>query len=619
MSFDDKKQTLKKLPDGISGAPELKEAPKPAFREKEAVKDLKLSEGSPESPILQSPLGQAVPESPADSKLRQSPTDSKLPQSPSDFQRSQIPFDLKLANTDEKNSDVTNANSSRLQLSASDLRQDEIIVPYQPFASTEKWLKYRFSAFSAWKAWFAMTLVVVFFAFGGPGWIVSTIVGAFEHRFSFLSGSSDLGNNGESKLVIQLFFGIITLFFTLIAAFYLRQPTHVAMSKTGLSLRWRRRKYNNSLLLPWANMERIDLAWPPGKTSPQDCIIKFKGWSDQRPGDEYPLVLKLGAIVKEGDRDKLLRAIETWAPDVHRHSQLLEVLTPAQDHSYTELWLQALSAPPKRERLTPLSQGSRLQEFRYEVHRQLGVGGQGTAYLAMDHQSLTEVVLKEFILPVYVDTNVRRQALERMQNEAAMLRKLDNNRIVRLWDFFVEDHRGYLVLEKIDGNSLQQLVESSGRKSEWAVKDLALQMCEMLSYLHGLSPPVIHRDFTPDNLIWSSDGTLKLVDFNVAQQTEATATGTVVGKHAYLPPEQFRGRPTTQSDIYAMGATLFYLLTGETPEPIKASHPKASRPDVSDEMDAIVARATAFDTKKRYLNIDELKKDLEALKQNHDD
>jgi serine/threonine protein kinase len=361
-------------------------------------------------------------------------------------------------------------------------------------------------------------------------------------------------------------------------------------------------------------MERIDLAWPAGKTSPQDCMIKFKGSSMENISAEYPIILKLGAIAKEEDRDKLLRALETWAPDVHRDAQLLEILTPAQDHSYTELWLQALSAPPKRERLTPLSPGSRLQESRYEVYDQLGVGGQGTAYLAMDHQSMHEVVLKEFILPVYVDTNVRRQALERMQNEAAMLRKLDNNRIVRLWDFFVEDHRGYLVLEKIDGVSLQQIVESRGEQSESEVQSLALQMCDMLSYLHGLNPPVIHRDFTPDNLILNKEGMLKLVDFNVAQQTEATATGTVVGKHAYISPEQFRGRPTPQSDVYSMGATLFYLLTGQAPEPIRASHPKSQRPDVSAEMDAIVARATAFDTKKRYQNVQELKNDLKALK-----
>jgi tRNA A-37 threonylcarbamoyl transferase component Bud32 len=531
-------------------------------------------------------------------------------------------LDLQLKNNPENNDQqpqTEETQSSRLQLTPADLRRGEIVIPYQPFASTEKWVKYRFSSMSVPKAWFALVLVVLFFTFNGPDAVqnlhflpLESAVQPQPGMFTIASESQSAGV--DSGLALGLFFGGILAFISASAFLYYRQPTHVVLTENGLSLQWRRKSQTQAVTLPWSKVERIDLAWPAGKTSPQDCMIKFKGSSVENITAEYPIVLKLGAIAKEEDRDKLLRALESWAPDIHRDAQLLEILTPAQDHSYTELWLQALSAPPKRERLTPLSPGSRLQESRYEVYDQLGVGGQGTAYLAMDHKSMDEVVLKEFILPVYVDTNVRRQALERMQNEAAMLRKLDNNRIVRLWDFFVEDHRGYLVLEKIDGVSLQQLVESKGKQSESEVQSLALQMCEMLSYLHGLNPSVIHRDFTPDNLILNKDGTLKLVDFNVAQQTEATATGTVVGKHAYISPEQFRGRPTPQSDLYSMGATLFYLLTGEAPEPIRASHPKSQRPDASDEIDAIVARATAFDTKKRYQNVEELKNDLKALK-----
>lgn len=227
-------------------------------------------------------------------------------------------------------------------------------------------------------------------------------------------------------------------------------------------------------------------------------------------------------------------------------------------------------------------------------------------------------MLKEFILPVYVDVNVRRQALESMQHEAAMLKRMDSPRVVKLIEFFVEDHRGYLVLERIDGLSLRRVVEAEGRMSEERVRELAAQMCSILTYLHSLSPPVVHRDFTPDNLILGKDGILKLVDFNVAQQTESTATGTVVGKHAYLPPEQFRGRPTPQSDIYAMGATLVYLLIGEDPEPITCSHPILQREEISPELDQIVARATALDTTKRYATIENMALDLEPSDQDGD-
>ncbi len=216
-------------------------------------------------------------------------------------------------------------------------------------------------------------------------------------------------------------------------------------------------------MLPWYKVERIDLSWPPNKTSPGDSIIRFKevttGFGGVEGMENYPIKLKLGSIATIEERHNLLKAIQFWGADVPRDAQLVDVLTPAQDDSYTELWLQALSAPPKRERLTPISEGALLMEGKYSISGQLGVGGQGTAYLAKRVSDNSEVVLKEFILPVYVDVNVRRQALESMQHEAAMLKRLDNHRVVRLIEFFVEDHRGYLVLERIDGLSLRRIVE----------------------------------------------------------------------------------------------------------------------------------------------------------------
>ena len=167
-----------------------------------------------------------------------------------------------------------------------------------------------------------------------------------------------------------------------------------------------------------------------------------------------------------------------------------------------------------------------------------------------------------------------------------------------------------MLFRSIDGDSLRTLVSRDGKMSEAQVISLANQMCEILTYLHSLSPPVVHRDFTPDNLILNTEGFLKLVDFNVAQQKEATATGTVVGKHAYIPPEQFRGKPTTQSDIYAMGATLFYLLFAEDPEPISTSRPKETDDSISNGLDHLIATATALDPKYRYATIEELQKDL---------
>ena len=488
----------------------------------------------------------------------------------------------------------------------------EIVIKYDPYAAVTKWIKYRFSSWSTFKAWFAMSLVVLFFGFGGPGLVVNLITHVLTSAVgagSGIAGGSALAATNSANAAI---YSALAWFFSFLGigalAVYVSNPTHVRFNRVGVALEWNRFNRRFSKSLSWHNMNRVEAFYPTGKTAQQDCIIRFNA-QDNRSVD-----LKFGAIATTEERDRLLRAINTWGQEVGRDAHLIEMLTPAQDHSYTELWMQALSAPPKRERLTPLPMQATLQEGRFVVLEQLGVGGQGTAYLARELPSENFVVLKEFILPVYVDVNVRRQALERMQNEAAMLRRLDNPRVVRLIDFFIEDHRGYLVLECIDGYSLRRIIQESGCMKEPQVRELAEQMCLTLEYLHNLAPPVVHRDFTPDNLILGSDGVLKLVDFNVAQQTESTATGTVVGKHAYLPPEQFRGRPSTQSDIYAMGATLHYLLTAEDPEPITSSQPALKDPSISADLNSIIAKATSLDTKKRYQKIEELSSDLAAKK-----
>ncbi|MBX9686882.1 MAG: serine/threonine protein kinase, partial [Candidatus Obscuribacterales bacterium] len=316
--------------------------------------------------------------------------------------------------------------------------------------------------------------------------------------------------------------------------------------------------------------------------------------------------INLGSIESIEDRELILKSIQKWAPGVSRSAELIQALEPPPNHSYTELWLQALSAAPKRERLKPLSSGTYLKKDSYMVIEQLGSGGQGMAYLANDAYGST-VVLKEFIMPVFVDVNVRRSALEQFENEAKLLRQLNHPQIVKLIDFFVEDHRSYLVLEHINGMSLQDLVKKRGALPEKDVISLIQQMSSILSYLHNLNPPVVHRDFTPDNLILNKDGTLKLIDFNVARQViESTTSGTVVGKHAYLPPEQFRGMPERASDIYSMGATIHFLLTACEPEPISSSHPQKLRPELSPILSKMVEKATALDLKKRFRTIEEL-------------
>nr|MBP6351704.1 serine/threonine protein kinase [Candidatus Obscuribacter sp.] len=197
---------------------------------------------------------------------------------------------------------------------------------------------------------------------------------------------------------------------------------------------------------------------------------------------------------------------------------------------------------------------------------------------------------------------------------------------VKLHHHFVEDFRGYLVLEYVPGLSLKELVLQKGAQDEQTAIAIGIKLCLILKHLHEQYPPVLHRDLSPDNVLLSDDGTVKVVDFNVARQLESSASATVVGKHAYIPPEQFRGKPTCQSDIYALGGTLYYLVTGLEPEPLTTSSPVAyfasqasaakahggSCP-VSADFDKIIATATALVPQGRYANAEALLADLSRM------
>lgn len=331
--------------------------------------------------------------------------------------------------------------------------------------------------------------------------------------------------------------------------------------------------------------------------------------------NEEPVRVRLDIIHSISSKEEILRATERWAPQAARTPELVRYLEPPSDYSYTDIWLDALTAPPKRDKLKPLIAGAVLRDNQYRITRTIAVGGQGSVYLANDCLASIDVVLKEFVLPVYVDLSVRRKTIERFEKEARLLKRLDNDQVVKLLDFFVEDHRAYLVLEHLEGKNLRQVIQESGRMESRIVVSLALQMCEILTYLHGQSPPVVHRDFTPDNMILGNDGRLRLIDFNVAQVLDnaATTTGTVVGKPSYLAPEQFRGEPTPQSDIYSMGATLAYLLTAQDPLPISQSHPCDFVPTVAADLDYVVSTCTNCDLGLRYQSAEEVEDAVRAV------
>ena len=324
--------------------------------------------------------------------------------------------------------------------------------------------------------------------------------------------------------------------------------------------------------------------------------------------------LRMSDILQRQDAATFFNKVRTNAPQARLQ---VDASLKNDANSYTELWLKYFSVPTERNNSGLLEPGMTLHNGRYQIVETIGGGGQGTAYLARilqaDGSAGEQVVLKEYVLPIHRGQLTAEKTAAKLKSEVAILRRLDHPQIVKLIDDFVEDFRGYLVMEYVQGETLKSLVARLGPQSESEVIAWAMQICDILTFMHDQSPPIVHRDLTPDNLILQENGLIKIVDFNVAHQVDSSETATVVGKHAYIPPEQFRGRPCAQSDIYALGGTMFYLLTGQEPEPITASRPRVKNGQVSKELDAIVCQATALDVNKRHENATAMKSALFEL------
>jgi tRNA A-37 threonylcarbamoyl transferase component Bud32 len=386
-----------------------------------------------------------------------------------------------------------------------------------------------------------------------------------------------------------------------------------------------------SLALKWSSIKSIDqeLQWELFHGRQPVFIV--------RTVEDNVFRLRLSDITQKHNIGEFFSLVKTNAP-----SAVVNVARDASpDNSYTELWLKYFSAPAAREKTGLLQKDMVLDRGRYVVHGTVGGGGQGTAYLATIDRSVPpppvideeteedarqsgdvvkhimqpneaalarseQVVLKEYVLPIHRGQLTAERTADKLRAEAEILQKLRHPQIVELQDAFIEDYRGYLVLEFVNGEPLKSLVDRLGPQPESQVIDWAIQICEILHYLHDLSPPVVHRDITPDNLMLQEDGKIKLVDFNVAYQVDSSTTATVVGKHAYIPAEQFRGKPTPQSDVYALGGSMHYLLTAADPIPITQSHPRVMNEHVSCELDAIVAKATANRLHDRFATVDDL-------------
>ncbi len=205
---------------------------------------------------------------------------------------------------------------------------------------------------------------------------------------------------------------------------------------------------------------------------------------------------------------------------------------------------------------------------RYQIIRILGSGGTGTTYAAQDPKTGQKVALKALSLVGMTDWKV----LELFEREAKVLSRLNHPAIPKYLDYFqVETSQNcwfYLVQKLAPGTSLARLVKQGWQPDDATLRNIARQILEILDYLHNLTPPIIHRDINPQNIILDQKGNVFLVDFGAVQnvyRNTLTQGSTVVGTYGYMAPEQFRGQAYITSDLYGLGATLLFLVTRRSP------------------------------------------------------
>ncbi len=205
---------------------------------------------------------------------------------------------------------------------------------------------------------------------------------------------------------------------------------------------------------------------------------------------------------------------------------------------------------------------------RYAILEKLGQGGNSITYTAIDKKTNQQVAVKALSLTRLDDW----KKIELFEREAKILQQLNHPAIPQYLDYFQTETETdidfYIVQQLAPGQSLAHLISQGWQPDETKIKNIARQILEVLVYLQQLTPPVIHRDIKPQNIIYQpATGKLFLVDFGAVQDTyHHTVMGsTVVGTYGYMAPEQYRGGAVLSTDLYSLGCTLLFLLTGESP------------------------------------------------------
>ncbi|KAF0108326.1 MAG: putative protein kinase [Anaerolineaceae bacterium] len=240
----------------------------------------------------------------------------------------------------------------------------------------------------------------------------------------------------------------------------------------------------------------------------------------------------------------------------------------------------------------------------------------GSVYRARDlhFPNVVKLVAVKEMINRAPDPLVRKTIVQNFEREANILATLNQPSIPRIYDYFTEAERSYLVIEFINGKDLETIItETDGFLPEEKALGWALELCDVLSFLHNHKPdPIIFRDMKPSNVMINQQERVVLVDFGIAKPFQTGQKGTMIGTEGYSPPEQYRGEATPLADIYSLGATLHHALTRRDPrlEPPFSFAERPVRkinPAVSIELETIINTALQYNPEDRFQSAEAMK------------
>ena len=255
-----------------------------------------------------------------------------------------------------------------------------------------------------------------------------------------------------------------------------------------------------------------------------------------------------------------------------------------------------------------------LVDGKYKILNKVGQGGMSVVYLAMNEKANKQWAVKEVRKDGVLDFEAVKQGLVA---ETDILKKLNHPNLPSIIDVIDTDDSFIIIMDYIQGNSLNKALEEFGAQPQEMVIEWAKQLCDVLGYLHSRNPAIIYRDMKPANIMLKPDGNITLIDFGTAREYKEKnlADTTCLGTVGYAAPEQFGGMGQTdaRTDIYCLGATLYHLVTGMNPcEPPYEIRPiREINPTLSSGLERIILKCTQRNPEDRYQSCAELMYALE--------